>query len=165
MKSKRTWLWIASTAMLLTGASLLSGAKANNNQQQDSNLPGLMLAKLASTQRVVTGLVSKNFGEIRRGARDMMNICDASQWESHPDPLYGHYKTELRRHASVLSELADQQNLDGAAFNYIQTISTCVSCHAHCRDVLRIAAVPNRVIQIPVVENEFERSAMPIYRR
>ena len=91
----------------------------------------------------------------------MISICDASQWESHPDPLYGHYKAELRRQASGLSELADQQNLDGAAFSYIQTIGTCVSCHTHCRDVLRIAAVPNRVIQIPVVEGEQERFGMP----
>lgn len=165
MKSTRTWLWIAGSVVMLSGGSLLSRAWPNNNNPQETNLPGLMLAKLASTQRVVTGLVSKNFGEIKRGAKDMMNICDATQWESHPDPLYGHYKTELRRQASKLTELADQQNLDGAAFNYIQTISTCVSCHVHCRDVLRIAAVPNRVIQIPVAEEEFERSGMPIFRR
>ena len=95
----------------------------------------------------------------------MMSICDDSQWESHPDPLFGHYKKELRRQASSLSELADQQNLDGAAFNYIQTISTCVSCHAHCRDILQTASVPNRVIKIPVVKGEFERSGMSIFRR
>lgn len=164
MKSKRTWFWAATTVLLLTGAGVLTHANANNNQQE-VNLPGLMLAKLASTQRVVTGLVSKNFGEIKRGAKDMISICDASQWEAHPDPLYGHYRTELRRQASNLSLLADQQNLDGAAFSYIQTISTCISCHAHCRDVLRIAAIPNRVISIPVVEGELERSAMPVYRR
>ena len=165
MKSKRTWGWVVAVVMLLSGASLLTKAKANNNSNQEANLPGLMLAKLASTQRVVTGLVSKNFGEIKRGAKDMMSICDASQWESHPDPLYGHYREELRRQASSLSDHADHQNLDGAAFSYIQTISACFSCHAHCRDILRIAAVPNRVIQIPVVEGEFERSGMPIYRR
>jgi hypothetical protein len=165
MKSKRTWAWATTAAILLTGASLLTNAKANNSQQEEANGSGLMLAKLASTQRVVTGLVSKNFAEIKRGAKDMISICDAVQWEANPDPLYGHYKAELRRQASGLSELADQQNLEGAAFSYIQTISTCVSCHTHCRDVLRIAAVPNRVIQIPVVEGELERSGMPIYRR
>lgn len=164
MKSKRTLGWAITATTLLAGGSLLTKALANNSQQE-ANVPGLMLAKLASTQRVVTGLVSKNFVEIKRGAKDMISICDAAQWESHPDPLYGHYKAELRRQASGLSELADQQNLDGAAFSYIQTISTCVSCHTHCRDVLRIAAVPNRVIQIPVVEGELERSAMPIFRR
>ena len=57
--------------MLLTGANLLSGAWTNNNQQE-INLSGLMLAKLSSTQRVVTGLVSKNFGEIKRGANELL---------------------------------------------------------------------------------------------
>lgn len=164
MKSKRVWIWIAGGAILLSGARMIAGDGTSNNQKE-INLPGLMLAKLASTQRIVTGLVSKNFGEIKRGAKDMMSICEASQWESHPDPLYGHYKTELSRQASKLSDLADQQNLDGAAFNYIQTISTCVSCHAHCRDVLRIASVPSRVIRIPSSEEELVRSGMPIYRR
>ena len=159
---KRVCVGATATAavVVLAGACLLTNAKANNSQQEP-NVPGLMLAKLASTQRVVTGLVSKNFDEIKRGAKDMISICDASQWESHSDPLYGHYKSELRRQATGLCELAEQQNLDGAAFGYIQTIGTCVSCHTHCRDVLRIAAVPNRVIQIPVVEGEQERFGMP----
>ena len=47
----------------------------------------------------------------------MITICDASEWESHPDPLYGHYKTELGRQATSLAELAERQNLDGAAFS------------------------------------------------
>jgi hypothetical protein len=166
MKSIRTWVWAGTFLAIGAGVSVLSAAWANNQQpSQEQNMPGLMLAKLASTQRVVTGLVSKNFGEIKRGAKDMMSICDASQWESHPDPVYGHYKTELRRQASSLSDLADQQNLEGAGFSYIQTISTCINCHTHCRDILRIAEVPNRVIQIPVVGDEYERSGMPIYRR
>jgi hypothetical protein len=166
MKSKRTWVWVGAFLALGTGVTVLSAAWGNNQQpSQEQNMPGLMLAKLASTQRVVTGLVSKDFGEIKRGAKDMMSICDASQWESHPDPVYGHYKTELRRQASSLSDLADQQNLEGAGFSYIQTISTCINCHTHCRDILRIAEVPNRVIQIPVVGDEYERSGMPIYRR
>lgn len=171
-KSERAWVGLGT--FLVTGivsvfaAGILSRTWANQQQQQatqEPNLPGLMLAKLASTQRVVTGLVSKNFGEIKRGAKDMISICDASQWESHPDPVYGHYKSELRRQATNLSDLADQQNLEGASFSYIQTIATCISCHTHCRDILRIAEVPNRVIQIPVVGDEYERTGMPIYRR
>jgi hypothetical protein len=164
MKSRKNWIWAASGLMLLTGASVFSGAWANF-EQNEVNQPGLMLAKLASTQKVVSGLVSKNFDEIRRGAKEMISICEAVQWETHPDPLYGHYRTELRRQANRLAELADQRNLEGATFNYIQTISTCVSCHDHCRDILRIADLPNRVIQIPVSEQEAERAGMPIYRR
>ena len=41
--------------MLVSGARMLAGDRTNNNPQE-INLPGLMLAKLASTQRVVNGL-------------------------------------------------------------------------------------------------------------
>ncbi len=98
------------------------------------------------------GLVSKNFTEIKKGAEEMVQICDASQWQSNPDPVYGHHRTELRRQASRLVKTAEDQNLDGCAFNYVQTISTCISCHEHCRDVLRLAEIPrqdNMVIPIP----------------
>ena len=77
MTSKRTWIWIAGGVILLSGARMIAGDGTKNNRQE-INLPGLMLAKLASTQRVLTGLVSKNFGEIKRGAKDMMSICEAS---------------------------------------------------------------------------------------
>ena len=148
---------------LMTGFAVF--AVGASNSAQERNAPGLMLAKLASTQRVVTGLVTKNFGEIGKGAKEMIAICDATEWETHSDPLYGHYKAELRRQAVSLAELAENHNLEGAAFGYVQSISTCISCHSHCRDVLRIAAVPNRVISIPVSEGEYERSGMPIFRR
>lgn len=172
MKSIRPWMFIAAGVVLLSGANLArmwGQDRSANDVRQDAKMPGLMLAKLASTQRVVTGLITKNFSEIRHGADDMLNICDATQWESHSDPLYGHYRTELRRQAFRLAELADEQNLDGAAFNYMQTMSTCINCHSHCRDVLRIAQAPpamNRVIPIPINENESAwNNSMPTLRR
>ncbi len=135
---------------------------------EDQQLPGLMLAKLASTQRIVAGLVSKDFSEIKRGALDMRRICDAAQWETHPDPIYGHHRTELRRQTIKLERLAADENLDGAAFMYMQTMSTCISCHEHCRDVLRIAELPKpmpRVVELPAADAELGMSAMPILRR
>jgi|JI6StandDraft_1071083.scaffolds.fasta_scaffold49059_2 hypothetical protein len=124
----------------------------------------LMLAKLASTQQVVSGLVSKDFNMIKRAADDLQRICEASQWESHPDPAYASYKSQLSRHANKLAEMAQQQNLEGTTLVYMQTVSACVDCHSHCRDVLRIAAVPQRVISIPVTD-EMSPSSMPVYRR
>ncbi len=147
---------------------MLAGEWTNNANRSNEQLPGLMLAKLASTQRVVAGLVSKNFSEIKRGAQDMQRICDAAQWELHPDPVYGHHRTELRRQSMKLAELAETQNLDGAAFAYMQTMSTCISCHEHCRDVLRIAELPksmNRVVPIPASEEEVSWNSMPTLRR
>ena len=124
----------------------------------------LMLAKLASTQQVVSGLVSKDFNMIKRAADDLQRICEASQWESHPDPAYASYKSQLSRHANKLAEMAHQQNLEGTTLVYMQTVSACVDCHSHCRDVLRIAALPQRVISIPVTD-EISPSSMPVYRR
>jgi len=147
---------------------MLAGEWNASTNRSNEHLPGLMLAKLASTQRVVAGLVSKNFSEIKRGAEDMQRICDAAQWELHPDPVYGHHRTELRRESVKLAELADERNLDGAAFVYMQTMATCIRCHEHCRDVLRIAELPksiNRVVPIPATEEEISWNSMPTLRR
>jgi hypothetical protein len=133
----------------------------------DGQLPGLMLAKLANTQRIVAGLVSKNFGEIKRGADDMTRVCDANLWEANPDPVYSQHRSELRRQSVKLGDLADRHNLEGAAFVYVQAVSTCIACHEHCRDVLRIAQVPNAngVISIPTSDQDPRWSTMPTLRR
>lgn len=168
MKSMRTWIWIAGGISVLSGASMLASDWSKDGKLPHEPLAGMMLAKLASTQRVVSGLVSKDFSEVKRGAQDMLRICDATQWESHPDPVFGHHRTELRRQSVKLAGLADAQNLDGAAFAYMQTMSTCISCHEHCRDVLRIAELPkpmNRVVPIPAAEEEVSWSGMPTLRR
>lgn len=168
MKSFRLWMCVIGGFGLVWTAVALAADRIDNLNRSEESLPGLMLAKLASTQRVVSGLVSKNFSEIKRGAEDMQRICDASQWASHPDPIYGHHRTDLRRQAVKLARMADEQNLDGAAFIYMQAMSTCISCHEHCRDVLRIAAVPTptgKVIPIPFAEEEISWSGMPIVRR
>jgi len=123
----------------LLGATWMTVAIAENGAPQDSQLPGLMLAKLASSQTIVAGLVSKDFDQIRRGAQDMIRICDATQWETNSDAVYAHHRQELRRQSVRLSELAAEGNLEGAAFVYSHSVSTCITCHQHCRDVLRIA--------------------------
>jgi len=127
-----------------------------------------MLAKMASSQTIVAGLVSKDFDQIRRGAQDMVRICDATQWERNPDDTYVQYRAELRRQASKLAQLAGEQNLEGAAFVYMHSVSTCISCHQHCRDVLRIAdrrQGQGGVIQIPTTETGVSWPGYDAYRR
>ena len=162
-------LWIAAGCIgFITTASLVASEWQQSSNAESRRSPVLMLAKLASTQKVVAGLVSKNFSEIKKGAEEMVQICDASQWQSNPDPVYGHHRTELRRQASRLVKTAEDQNLDGCAFNYVQTISTCISCHEHCRDVLRLAEIPrqdNMVIPIPTSEQELDWRRAPSLRR
>lgn len=168
MKTSVSRIRIVAVASLVLAFVGTAGQWMNGSDVSSEQLPGLMLAKLASTQRIVVGLVSKDFSELKRGADDLHRICEATQWESHPDPVYGHYRSELRRQAKRLGELASEQNLDGAAFAYMQTMSTCISCHNHCRDILRTAELrrpPSGVMPIPVSEEELSWNSMPTLRR
>jgi hypothetical protein len=168
MKSLRFWFCIVGGISAMLSVKLAIPQQAKPEPRLDGQLPGLMLAKLANTQRIVAGLVSKNFGEVKRGAEDMIRVCEANLWETNPDPVYSQYRAELKRQAMKLTNLADSHNLDGAAFLYMQTVSTCISCHEHCRDVLRIAQIPNannRVISIPTNENDERWNGMPTLRR
>jgi len=122
-----------------------------------------MRAKLGASQKVVEGLTSADFELIRRGASELVSICDSHVWRPREDQVYSHYRSELHRAAIKLAELSDQQNLDGAAYTYMHTLSTCINCHQYSRDVLRVASLPrgsNAVISIPVTDE-----APDVYRR
>jgi hypothetical protein len=155
--AKRTLTVFITTGIILIAGIWISAISiAAPDGQSEQPLPGLMLAKLASSQTIVAGLVSKDFDQIRRGAQDMVRICDATQWESNADDTYVQYRSELRRQAVRLTQLAGEENLEGAAFVYMHSMSTCINCHQHCRDVLRIAdRRPNQggVILIPTTES------------
>lgn len=130
-------------------------------------LGGLMRAKLSSSQRVVEGLMAGDFDLIRKGGEDMIKICDASEWRTREDQVYAHYRGELRRGAIKLMKQADDKSLDGAAYTYMHSMTTCISCHEYCRNVLRVAAVvpQSPVTPIPVTEQESsQRQYGAIYR-
>jgi len=140
---------ITSLAMLAWGQQ----APANPAHSPDE-LAGLMRAKLASSQRVVEGLMAKDFDLIRKGAEEMSKVCDATQWHATDDQVYAHYRSELRRSAKKLILLSEEENLDGAAYTYMNSLTTCISCHAYCRDVLHVSARNSefKVVPIPVTE-------------
>ncbi len=157
MTSYRWWISV-SAVVVITVVSIICNVNFASGEQQDEPRSALMLAKLASTQRIAEGLVSQDFQLVRRGAEEIERVCDASLWESNADPIYGQHRTELRRHASKLVRMAAEQNLDGSAFAYMNCMSSCINCHQHCRDVLRIADRTNsasRVVPIPVTDQEW----------
>ena len=100
----------------------------------------LMRAKLASSQKIVEGLLARDFKLIRSGAQELEKICEATQWHAEKDQVYAHYRGELRRTAKKLAILAQGKDQDGVAYTYMHSITTCIRCHDYCRDVLRIAA-------------------------
>lgn len=154
MTDIRRWTWIACGVLVAAGVVYAAGdrepATISNRQQS-----ALMLAKIASSQRIVDGLVCKDFDEISRGADDLVRICQATEWSARGDKVYVHYRDELRRQAQKLSKMAREKNLDGAAFTYMHSLTTCIGCHEYCRDVLHISSDQRpkyKIVPIPVEE-------------
>lgn len=130
--------------------------KAPSKSQAPVPESALMRAKVASSQKIMEGLVAKDFTEIRRGAEELIRICDGTEWEAHSDSVYAHYRGELIRQACKLKAAADQSNADAAAFAYMNTLTTCINCHEHCREVLKIAHVnrKSKVVPIPTHDSD-----------
>jgi len=123
--------------------------------REESHGP-LMLAKLASSQAVLEGLVSKDFDKVAEGADDLERICRTILWIDTDDQVYAHHRTEMHRLTQKISRTAETRNLEGAAFTYMHMLNVCISCHEHCRDVLKIADESElnlQIVPIPVTES------------
>jgi hypothetical protein len=109
----------------------------------------LMRAKLASSQKVVEGLMIQDLSLVRTGAVELEKICAATEWHAKEDQVYAHYRAELQRTAKKLAKLAQNDDLDGATYTYMHSIGTCMSCHAYCRDVLHVARTDPNLLPTP----------------
>lgn len=165
----RTWKLIVGLMSLSVGLTVFAWGQQNGRVAEPGHeqLAGMMRAKLSSSQRVVEGLMAGDFDLIRRGGDDLIKICDAEEWRAHEDQVYTHYRSELRRSAIKLMKQADEKSLDGAAYTYMHSMTTCISCHEYCRNVLRVASVvpQSPVAPIPVTEQEnLQRQFGTLYR-
>ena len=148
--------------LIVTGLFVVVGASfaaekfqltaAELKDQQSS----MMLAKLACTQKITNGLVTKDFDEISEAAKELVRICVATEWAAHSDQIYAHHRVEMQKQAEKLEQMAREKNLEGAAFVYMNSLTTCINCHGYCRDVLRIADAPEQSQVVPIPTNEVE---------
>ena len=146
----RVWVSLIVLSTLGLGWSFVGGASDAPRRKKDDQQAALMRAKLASSQKIVEGLVSKNFDDIKRGAEELLKICKATEWEAHPDEAYTHHRKELMRQSEKMINAAARENLDGAAYSYIHALTTCISCHDYCRDVLKIADNTSTLKVVPI---------------
>ncbi|MBX9789509.1 MAG: hypothetical protein K2Y37_11390 [Pirellulales bacterium] len=153
MASRTHWIVGSLAAGLIVAAStsalLWAQEPTPDAPDNPANEAALMRAKVASSQKVLEGLVDENFDLIRDGAKELVKITDATQWHAEEDQVYAHYRADLRRTALKLALLAEERNLDGAAYTYMHSITTCISCHDYCRDVLHIADAELRLRATP----------------
>ena len=146
------------------GVVLLAGeAKPPATGASDTEA-ALMRAKLASSQRIVEGLMAQDFKLIRNGAQELEKICEATQWHAEEDQVYAHYRAELRRTAKKLAILAQDKDQDGATYTYMHSITTCISCHDYCRDVLHVAREEPNLQATPSSQTDDEHPPKSVRR-
>lgn len=152
----RAWKGLFLLTVIGLGWSLVQGETKPAARPPHAPESALMRAKVGSSHKIMEGLVAKDFSEIRAGAEELKRICRATEWEAHSDPVYAHHRNELIRQASKVIEGADQSSLDLATFAYVNTLTTCINCHEHCRDVLKIAHVKRtaKIIPIPTTDSD-----------
>ena len=152
MSMTQRWFLVTAVVLLIAGAVSASSQSDKPEADPDDQQAALMLAKLACSQKITSGLVTKNFDQIQRGATELSSICNATAWAAHEDPVYAHHRTELRKQAQKLAKMAEEKNLDGATYSYMHSLNTCINCHEYCRDVLSIiddSKVNLKVVPIP----------------
>jgi hypothetical protein len=126
-------------SVICIGVAALVGQAKQREAETSSAEAALMRAKLASSQKMVEGLMVQDLSLVRAGALELEKICQATEWHANEDQVYAHYRAELQRTAKKLAKLAQNEDLDGATYTYMHSITTCMSCHAYCRDVLHVA--------------------------
>jgi hypothetical protein len=145
----------------VAGASLIAWASDKHEPAPSDSLElaTLMHAKLASSQKITEGLVTKDFELIRKGAEEWRRITAATKWYSRNDPVFVQYRAELARNADKLVRVADEKNLDAAAYTYSASLTTCIACHEYSRDVLHVPARrnPRAVLPIPSTDEDLGR--------
>jgi hypothetical protein len=135
----------------------LASEKGHPPQAEALELATLMQAKLASSQKITEGLVTKDFDLIRKGAEEWRRIASATKWYSHADSTFAEHRAEFNRQADKLVRLSEEKNLDAAAYAYMGALHTCIGCHEYCRDVLHLPSVrknPKAVSPIPDTDED-----------
>ena len=156
-----SWSKLGLLGFLCLGVSflLLAGEAEQPVTTKSDTEAALMRAKLASSQKILEGLMTQDFGLIEDGGRQLAKICEATQWHAKEDQVYAHYRDELRRASQKLVQLAEDEDQDGATYTYMHSITTCTSCHDYCRDTLHLAEKTPVLQEIPSSQPMEERPA------
>lgn len=158
-----SWNKCALVVFLLGGGvALLAAENKRTTAPSDETEAALMRAKLASSQKMVEGLMTQDFRLVENGAQELEKICRATQWHAEEDQVYAHYRGELARTAKKLAELARDGDQDGAMYTFMHSVTTCMGCHDYCRDVLHVAQEDPKLQAIPSYEADQESAATTI---
>ena len=151
MKRPRTrTLVLAGLTIVLTTSWL-----ATNGNEQVRRIPveapavkkslrPFMHSKLIHSGKVFEGLVTRDFAKIHSGAEALklttLSAPEFDPGETRNDEVFEHFKLEFVRLAGRLEQMADEKNLEGAAYTTQQLNATCIACHGYLRDRSALAS-------------------------
>ena len=97
-----------------------------------------MHSKLVHSADVFEGLVRRDFEQVRTAAEALkvttLGSPEVAPGKNRDDEVFEHFRLEFVRQAARLEQLAEAENLEGAAYIAQQLNATCISCHQYLRD-------------------------------
>lgn len=117
--------------------STLEGADAIQKSLNGVSKQALMQGKLNASSEILDGLVNGDFRKIKHSADALQAIAlTAPRQYTDVEKLASgeHLRREFIRLAERLGKMADERNLEGAAYVNQNITATCISCHLKLRE-------------------------------
>lgn len=102
----------------------------------EKQLSKFMRAKLTSSQLVLEGLMVEDYDLMQKGAKKMIEMSNATEWQVVEGPVFARQSEEFRSAAKQVIKFAKEKNIDGASLSYLHLTMTCISCHKKVNKVL-----------------------------
>jgi len=118
-----------------TGQSQNVAAQQSNGQRSERADDVFMRRKLQLSQDALLGLVTEDFGLLKRAAEGLESMSRKAEWEVFTSEEYKQFSAEFRRTARSMTKLAEKKEIDGVSMAYVQLTLNCVECHKYTRGV------------------------------
>lgn len=102
----------------------------------ESPLAQFMRKKLAASNLILDGLVTENFGNIEKGAKQLEEMSSVEQWRVSNDAIYRQLSGDFRRIAAQLQKDSKEATVDAAALTWIKATLACIECHKYTKGML-----------------------------
>lgn len=119
---------VAVLVLLLAGLSFTPLAAL-----EQSPLQKFMRKKLDSSGLVLEGLSLEDYGLIRKGAQELLEMSKSELWNALTDEDYRNFNREFRSTIRKLEQAAEKEDLDNALLQWTDATKSCVECHRYVR--------------------------------
>ncbi|MCA9005995.1 MAG: hypothetical protein KDA70_12055 [Planctomycetaceae bacterium] len=102
----------------------------------EKRLSQFMREKLTSSQQVLEGLMVEDYDLMQKGAKRMIEMSNATEWQVIEGPIFARQSEEFRSSAKEVIKFAKEKNLDGASLSYLHLTMTCIACHKKVNKVV-----------------------------